>query len=148
MPVNTSQDSEPVSVRHVAVYGTLRKGQRNDINLLRPPVAFVGLAQLFGRLYDLDLYPGLVLDDDAGHVVCEVYAVSPEVEAAMDELEATYPAQPDEYAKRERTLEVSTAQGLRKMRCFFYEMNPAYVQGKPVIASGDWVVAAASGKRP
>ena len=27
----------------------------------------------------------------------------------------------------------------RQLRCIVYEINPSVVQGKPLIASGDWV---------
>jgi gamma-glutamylcyclotransferase (GGCT)/AIG2-like uncharacterized protein YtfP len=44
--------------RLVFVYGTLRRGGRNDINRLRPPPQYVGMGEVQGRLYHFDSYPG------------------------------------------------------------------------------------------
>jgi hypothetical protein len=46
-----------------------------------------------------------------------------------------YPQQRDEYSKRK----VIVLVGASQLSCLFYEINPAYITGKPVIASGDWV---------
>jgi gamma-glutamylcyclotransferase (GGCT)/AIG2-like uncharacterized protein YtfP len=129
-------------VRRVAVYGTLRQGGSNDITRLQPAPRFVGLATLQGRLYHLGAYPGLVLDARAGAVKAEVYEVSAELEAVLDAIEAEYPAQPDEYAKREMPIHVRTQSGDTVLPCFVYEINPRYVVGKAVIESGDWIAAA------
>ena len=47
--------------RHVFVYGTLRRGEQRDINLLTPAPRWLGSASVEGVLYDLGEYPGLVL---------------------------------------------------------------------------------------
>ncbi len=77
------------------VYGTLRRGDDNDITLLSPPPRFLGQAKIVGQMFHLGNYPGVTLGEgasDASHIVGEVY-----------------------------------------------EINPVYVQGTPIIASGDWV---------
>ncbi len=116
------------------VYGTLRQGDDNDITRLSPAPRFIGPAQIRGTMYHLGGYPGVTLGGD-GEIIGEVYAVSPALEAKLDAIESEYPAQSDEYAKRE--IEVQVAASLQ--RCHVYEINPNYVTGKPIIASGDWV---------
>jgi gamma-glutamylcyclotransferase (GGCT)/AIG2-like uncharacterized protein YtfP len=128
--------------RFVAVYGTLRAGGSNDITRLNPPPRRVGSATLRGTLYNLGSYPGLVLSAEAGPVVAEVYEVSAALEAKLDAIEAEYPAEPDEYAKRELVIEVQDGGGAQQLSCFVYEINPRFVQGREAIASGDWLHAA------
>jgi gamma-glutamylcyclotransferase (GGCT)/AIG2-like uncharacterized protein YtfP len=116
------------------VYGTLRKGDDNDITQLNPAPRVVGAASIAGTMFHLGGYPGVVLGGQS-RVVGEVYAVSAELEKKLDAIEAEYPAQPDEYFKRDIDVIVEG----QTMRCCVYEINPAYTAGKPVIASGDWV---------
>ena len=120
--------------RHVFVYGTLRRGEANDINRLLPPPRLVGQAAIAGVMYDLGAYPGVVLGS-GGMVTGEVYAIEPALERVLDEIEEIYPQQKDEYFKRE----VRVMVGERQLDCLVYEINAAYVKDKPVIASGDWV---------
>ena len=116
------------------VYGTLRKGDDNDMTRLEPAPRLVGHARIKGVMHHLGGYPGVTLGGDKD-VVGEVYAVSPELEAKLDAIESEYPAQADEYAKRD----ISVVVDGQAMPCCVYEINPAYTVGKPVIASGDWV---------
>ena len=62
-------------------------------------------------------------------------AIQPALERKLDEIEMIYPQQRDEYFKRD----IKVTVGGQKLDCIVYEINPAYVQDKPVIASGDWV---------
>ncbi len=116
------------------VYGTLRRGDDNDITRLAPPPQFIGSATIAGTMHHLGGYPGVSLGG-ASEIIGEVYAVSAELEKKLDAIESEYPAQADEYAKR--AIRVHVAGQWRD--CFVYEINPAYTQGKPIIASGDWV---------
>jgi gamma-glutamylcyclotransferase (GGCT)/AIG2-like uncharacterized protein YtfP len=116
------------------VYGTLRQGDDNDITRLAPAPRFVGRAQIAGRMFHLGAYPGVTLGG-ATVVVGEVYAVGAELERKLDAIEAEYPAQADEYFKRE----IDVVLDGQVLRCCVYEINPRYTEGKPVIASGDWV---------
>lgn len=116
------------------VYGTLRRGDDNDITRLRPEPQFIGEASIAGTMYHLGGYPGVTLGGEHT-VVGEVYAVSAELEKTLDAIESEYPAQPDEYAKQAIRVEVAG----QWRDCFVYEINPAYIAGKPVIGSGDWV---------
>ena len=125
------------SERHVFVYGTLRRGEVNDINRLLPPPRWVGQAVIEGTLVHLGAYPGLLLGA-GGTVTGEVYAIEPALERKLDEIEEIEPQGKDEYFKRD----VRVAVGGRQLDCLVYEVNAGYAKGKPLIASGDWVQAA------
>ncbi len=126
-------------------YGTLRRGDDNDINRQQPAPRFVGPARIRGTMFHLGGYPGVVLDHtdnqpgmvagSMGDIVGEVYAVSPALEKVLDAIESEYPAQPDEYFKRSLQVQVNG----QWLNCSVYEINQRYTEGKPVIASGDWV---------
>ena len=51
------------AIRHVFVYGTLRRGGRNDINRLAPAPRYLGMSEVKGCLYHIDWYPGLTLGE-------------------------------------------------------------------------------------
>ena len=128
-------------VDRLFVYGTLRRGQANDILALQPAPTWVGRASVHGTLYDLGRYPGVVLGGTA-LVRGEVYEIAPALEEKLDEIEMIYPQQRDEYFKRELSVAVALDNGLvRWLNCLCYVYNPAYLGSAPVIASGDWVEA-------
>lgn len=127
-------EAEP---RHVFVYGTLRRGGRNDINLLAPPAHYVGMGEVQGILYHIDWYPGLTLGgEEAVTVVGEVYRITRELEDVLDAIEQIVPGTDSEYFKRE--IEVLVQGTL--LRCLLYEVNPARVRGKQRIGHGDWIL--------
>jgi gamma-glutamylcyclotransferase (GGCT)/AIG2-like uncharacterized protein YtfP len=123
---------------HVFVYGTLRRGGRNDIARYRPAPVWVGDACISGTLYDLGAYPGVVLGG-AGRVKGEVYVVEPAVEAARDVLEEVADDDSGEYIKRQVRVDV----GGQWLDCLVYEIHPARIVGRRVIESGDWIAHAA-----
>lgn len=129
------------SSRHVFVYGTLRRGGRNDINRLAPAPAYVGMGELQGVLYHIDWYPGLTLGgEEAVTVVGEVYRIAPALEAVLDEIEQIVPGADSEYFKREVPVLVEG----RAITCLVYEINPERVRGRQVIGHGDWILFHAS----
>jgi gamma-glutamylcyclotransferase (GGCT)/AIG2-like uncharacterized protein YtfP len=124
------------ATRHVFVYGTLRRGGRNDINGLRPAPRYVGMGEVQGLLYHFDWYPGLRLGGrEAVTVVGEVYEIAPALEAVLDEIEGIVPGADGEYVKRELPISV---QG-RVLQCLLYEINPERVLGREPIGHGDWI---------
>lgn len=137
------------STRHVFVYGTLRKGEERDINRLQPTPRWVGRASVEGVMHHLGSYPGLVLGAP-GTVHGEVYAVSAELERVLDEIEEVWPQQTGEYAKREVAVQLAKGDTdsdsggpndpVPELLCVLYEIAPDRTEGKPVIASGDWVL--------
>ena len=128
--------------RYVFVYGTLRRGDDNDITRLLPSPQYVGDSAIAGVMYHLGAYPGVILaqlpgdpEGATGQIIGEVYAIEPALEAKLDEIEMIYPQPRDEYFKRDIQLTV----GGQRLDCIVYEINPAYVANRPVIGSGDWV---------
>ena len=123
--------------RHVFVYGTLRRGGRNDINRLAPAPEYVGMGEVRGVLYHIDWYPGLTLGgEEAVTVVGEVYRITPDLEALLDRIERIEDSADSEYFKREVAVEVEG----RPMQCLLYEVNPQRVRDKQVIGHGDWIL--------
>lgn len=141
MPQSTKSDGLPGArtSRHVFVYGTLRRGGRNDIARFRPEPFFVANAAIAGTLYDLGAYPGVVLGGKR-LVVGEIYRIEPEVEAALDVLEEVAADDAGEYIRRHVTLEA----GAQQFECLVYEIHPSRVAGRAVIRSGDWIAHAAA----
>ena len=66
----------------VFVYGTLRRGGSNHFRM--DGAEFVSSGTVSGRLYRIDWYPGLVLDEAGDEIHGEVYSVDPEQLAALD----------------------------------------------------------------
>lgn len=71
----------------VFVYGTLRRGGSNNFRMADSH--FVAEGKVRGRLYRIDWYPGFVVDENAGPVVGEIFMVSVETMAALDEFEGS-----------------------------------------------------------
>ena len=123
--------------RLVFVYGTLRRGGRNDINRLRPTPEYVGMGEVQGKLYHIDWYPGLRLGgEEAVTVVGEVYRIAPELEAVLDAIEQIVPGEDSEYFKREVDILVEGT----SRSCVLYEINAARVIGRQAIGHGDWIL--------
>lgn len=122
------------STRHVFVYGTLRRGEANDINRLRPAPHCLGPARIRGCLYDLGPYPGLILGG-AGWVRGEVYAIAPALAQQLDVIEEVAPVPSGEYTRRFVPVELDG----RPLDCLVYEIASQRVRGAPRIASGDWL---------
>ena len=125
--------------RHVFVYGTLRRGGRNDIARYAPAPVHVADAAIAATLYDLGAYPGAVLGGQ-GRVVGEVYRIAPEVEAELDRLEEVADDDSGEYIRRHVLVEV----GPQRLECLVYEIHPTRIEGRAVIDGGDWIAYAAS----
>jgi len=70
---------------HVFVYGTLRRSGSNYFRM--DGAEFRSAATVHGRLYQIDWYPGLVLDEAADEVMGEIHQVSPNMLEALDQFE-------------------------------------------------------------
>jgi len=126
------------------VYGTLRRGEANDILLAaaRHGIAaprLIGTATVRGTLYDFGAYPGLVPDAAGVLVLGDVYQIEPELIAVLDEIEEVYPGQDGLFLRRQIDLEVKVAGQPHTFLCWFYPVTASAVEGRPVIARGDWV---------
>ena len=66
----------------VFVYGTLRRGGSNHFRMAG--AEFVAQGTITGRMYRIDWYPGLVLDDAGDEIHGEVFSVTPDQLSALD----------------------------------------------------------------
>ena len=118
----------------VFVYGTLRKGQRNDINLRTPPPVFIGSAGVKGQLYNRGWYPGIRLGGEQW-VLGEVYQVSAQLLAQLDVLEEVAPVPSGEYQRIQMELDCAG----QKLVCDIYELSEHCAALSTVIEEGDWL---------
>lgn len=125
----------------VAVYGTLRRGERNHFALSpldgEAPTRFLGTAHLSEawELWDLGSYPAAVIRPGrrGARVLVEVFDVSRGVLRALDLLEG----HPDLYQRKRASVRVG---GSPPLSVSVYAMPqgrlPAYARPIP---SGDWL---------
>ena len=126
------------------VYGTLRRGGSNDIARIAPDARFESVARVRGRLYDVNgRWPALVLDPNADWVSGEIYAVPLHAWPALDALEdPVTPQHPDgAYFKVATQVEENNG-AIRDVT--IYTANPATTVLVRLIASGDWMMYAAT----
>ena len=139
---DTITDAQSDFKRHVFVYGTLRRGEQRDINLLKPTPLFMGYGQTPGVLYDLGAYPGVRLGGSQ-YVYGEVYQIGLELERQLDEIEEVWPQQTGEYTRQAVRVaftgaSVGSGPGAAQT-CLVYEIADKRTSGMPVIVSGDWL---------
>ena len=77
----------PAGKHRVFVYGTLRPGGSAEHRLAGGKL--LGSGFIRGRLYQIDWYPGVVLDESGGPVSGEVFEVDDEHLARLDDYEGS-----------------------------------------------------------
>lgn len=119
-----------MNVEHLFVYGTLRSGSGHPMHeVLAAAADKVGPATVAGRLYRIDWFPGLVLEEGIGRVHGDLWRVrEPTVFRTLDDYEG------EEYERR--TVEVAAAD--ERIAAFAYVFTAA-VDDLALIASGDWL---------
>ncbi len=120
------------------VYGSLRADAAHPMHeVLREHGTPGGPARVRGRLYVIDWYPGLVVDDDAGWVVGELWTdLDPAVWPVLDFYEgcSAEDPQPHEYVRRE----VAVESGGTAMPAWVYGYARD-VRALRVVEGGDWL---------
>ena len=112
----------------VFVYGTLRPGGSNGFRM--DSFRWIGPAAVNGHLYKVSWYPGLVLDENAGKVIGDLYEVSENGLAILDDFEGS------EY-KRVWTA-VHNAIG-EAQSAWLWEWNKPS-EGLQLVSCGDWLM--------
>lgn len=130
--------TEPIVL---AVYGTLRRGERNDVFLAGSDL--LGTGVVLGRLHEMPrselreyAYPALLLDA-RGRVIVELYRLPDEATLTeIDLLESFEPA--DEAASQYVRRSVSIVDGPIDLAWTYVYNGPPGEVGV-AIADGDWV---------
>lgn len=122
-------------------YGTLRRGEANDILLVAarhalPPPAWLGLARMRGRLLDFGAYPGMVVDHQAGLVVGDVFCIVVEMIPVLDAIEEVYPGQRGLFMRCQSHIELEDG---RRLQGVHYPVDSEVAGKRPVIEGGDWI---------
>ncbi|RPJ35562.1 MAG: gamma-glutamylcyclotransferase [Verrucomicrobiaceae bacterium] len=113
----------------VFVYGTLRRGGSNHFRM--DGAEFVAAGTVRGRLYHIDWYPGLVLDENAGEVPGEIHQVSAGMLDELDRFEGP------QY--RRVRVEVNGGGDHRSpLSAWLWEWLGPVDEGRRII-SGDWL---------
>ena len=128
--------------RPLFVYGTLRRGGSNNIARLVPGAAFIAEASMRGKLFDLGDYPAMLVDETAGWVAGEIYAVPASGWPVLDALEEIVtPERPHGYYFR---VGANARLGdATLVSCEVYVANPATLRLTRQIEHGDWMARAA-----
>ena len=119
----------------VFVYGTLRRGASNHWRM--DGAEFVAAGTVGGSIYRIDWYPGMVLGGGS-RVMGEVFAVTPDQLAALDEFEGVSAAETDGCEYRRVKTVVATDGGA--IEAWVWEWIGPVDQSK-LVSSGDWLAA-------
>ncbi|HEY8904120.1 MAG TPA: gamma-glutamylcyclotransferase family protein [Chthoniobacterales bacterium] len=122
----------------IFLYGTLRRGGSRDVLKHYDGATFVVSAQVRGVLYDLGEYPGVRLDRSAGWVRGELFDVTAEGMAALDDWEGIDPQAPGDGPYRRVRALVERDDDAPDV-CWIYEIAKQRCADRPIIASGDWI---------
>jgi gamma-glutamylcyclotransferase (GGCT)/AIG2-like uncharacterized protein YtfP len=128
------------TIRHVFVYGTLKRGQQNEMAVrLATEGRYCGKAHLAGRLVDLGSYPGLLPAlSGAERVSGELFALpeSSDLLECLDRYEGCHAddAEPHEYC---RIVCTATDEDGVRVWCWAYLYQWPTGEGK-LLPDGEW----------
>jgi gamma-glutamylcyclotransferase (GGCT)/AIG2-like uncharacterized protein YtfP len=124
------------------VYGTLRRGERADINKNRliHSVSFIGIDQINGKMYHIGAFPGITIDlslkdfdTSAPIVIGEIYYIGDQsVVSVLDCYESYDHEHPDKGLYNRH--QVFTKNG---KIVWVYTYNPHVIDDQ-LIETGDW----------
>jgi gamma-glutamylcyclotransferase (GGCT)/AIG2-like uncharacterized protein YtfP len=119
----------------VFVYGTLRRGGSNHFRMAG--AEFISTGTIMGRMYKIDWYPGLVLDEAGGEISGEVYSVDHELFAALDAFEgiSTGESEGSEYRRVQATV---VQQNSETLTAWVWEWCGVVSEDRR-ISAGDWL---------
>lgn len=120
----------------VFVYGTLRRGASNHWRMAG--AEHVADGAIRARLYRIDWFPGLILDETGDPVAGEVFACGPELLAALDVFEGV---SADESMKSEyRRVKTTVRAADGELAAWVWEWLGPVDEAKR-IRHGDWLKA-------
>lgn len=119
----------------VFVYGTLRRGGSNHFRMAG--AEFIAAGTITGRMYRIDWYPGLVLDDAGDEIHGEVYSVTPEQLSTLDIFEGLSAGEIEgsEYRRVQTTV---VQQDSQTLTAWVWEWLGFTDEGQR-LADGDWL---------
>jgi gamma-glutamylcyclotransferase (GGCT)/AIG2-like uncharacterized protein YtfP len=119
----------------VFVYGTLRRGGSNHFRMAG--AEFISAGTIMGRMYRIDWYPGLVLDEAGGEISGEVYAVDGDLLAALDAFEGVSASESEgsEYRRVQTTV---VQQNSETLTAWVWEWRGVVSEDRR-ISAGDWL---------
>jgi len=133
-------ESPPLSAMHVFIYGTLRRGEINDLALVAkgrtlPEPVWVGASEVAGALIDFGDWPGLLADVPNLRVRGEVYRIDPRLLPVLDEIEEYEAARRTVFVRREVDVLVAG----QPVRCWYYPVDPELAAAARPVAGDDWI---------
>ncbi len=119
----------------VFVYGTLRPGASNAWRM--DGGRYVGTGRVRGKLYHIDWYPGLVLEDGSDEVVGELFEVDGALLRALDVFEgaSTEGTEKAEY----RRARVQVEMDAETLEAWVWEWLGEKDESRRVVG-GDWLM--------
>ncbi|MES2922374.1 MAG: gamma-glutamylcyclotransferase family protein [Verrucomicrobiota bacterium] len=119
----------------VFVYGTLRRGGSNHFRMAG--AEFVAQGTITGRMYRIDWYPGLVLDDTGDEIHGEAYSVGPDLLSSLDIFEGLSAGEIEgsEYRRVQTTV---VQQDSRTLTAWVWEWLGLTHESQR-ITDGDWL---------
>ncbi|NJM37619.1 MAG: gamma-glutamylcyclotransferase [Akkermansiaceae bacterium] len=119
----------------VFVYGTLRRGGSNHFRMAG--AEFISAATIMGRMYRIDWYPGLVLDEAGDEISGEIYSVEADLLVALDAFEGVSAGEVEgcEYRRVQTTV---VQQNSETLTAWVWEWLGA-VSEERRISAGDWL---------
>ena len=119
----------------VFVYGTLRRGGSNHFRM--DGAEFITAGRISGKMYKIDWYPGLVLDEAGDDIVGEVYSVDPELLGNLDSFENVSAGDVEDSEYR-RVQTAVTREGGETLTAWIWEWL-GEVDESQRIHHGDWL---------
>ena len=123
------------SAQLVFIYGSLRRGGSNHFRMAG--AEFIASGTITGRMYRIDWYPGLVLDEAGDEIHGEVYSVGPELLSALDVFEgfSAGEIQGSEYRRVQTTV---VQQDSSTLTAWVWEWL-GLVEESQRVSDGDWL---------
>ena len=119
----------------VFVYGTLRRGGSNHFRM--DAADFIATGRICGKMYRIDWYPGLVLDEAGDDIVGEVYSVDFELLGKLDSFEGVAAGETEDSEYRRVATTVTRPDG-ETLSAWIWEWLGAVDESRR-IHDGDWL---------